>query len=233
MTIWIIIGIVAIAVLFCFLLAIANFSGERFFERYEEIDRIVIEGNSSPMQFVADLNKKHFNDKLNVIQISELASDCYSKGKLFLSWKTLSKNSIASFTIIAHELGHALQDKEGKKLKNLIALRKIGRFLGMFFVPTIIAGLVLLVLNILTWAIILLAVGGGIFLLALIIKLLTISLEKDASEKALDFLKDYLAEGELKIAKKFANDAKLTYWADFLRILLWWTALSKKSKLFN
>ena len=126
-----------------------------------------------------------------------------------------------------------MQDKEGKKLKNLIALRKIGRFLGMFFVPTIIAGLVLLVLNILTWAIILLAVGGGIFLLALIIKLLTISLEKDASEKALDFLKDYLAEGELKIAKKFANDAKLTYWADFLRILLWWTALSKKSKLFN
>jgi len=42
-----------------------------------------------------------------------------------------------------------------------------------------------------------------------------------------------LTEDELEIAKQFTNDAKLTYWADFLRLLLWWTALSKKSKLFN
>ena len=78
-----------------------------------------------------------------------------------------------------------------------------------------------------------LGVGGFIFLLALFIKLRTISIEKDASKKAIILLQDYLNEKELKESKKFLNDAKLTYWADFLRIFLWWSGMSRKTKLFN
>ena len=37
---------------------------------------------------------------------------------------------------------------------------------------------------------------------------------------------------EMKKAKRFLKDARLTYWADFLRAILGWTMLSKKSKLF-
>ena len=42
-----------------------------------------------------------------------------------------------------------------------------------------------------------LGLGGGILLLALIIKLRTVAIEKDASVKALQFLKEYLTENEL------------------------------------
>ncbi|MBP3344959.1 MAG: zinc metallopeptidase [Clostridia bacterium] len=233
--IWIILGVVAFGVLLCFLLAIANHSGERFLERYEEVDKIEVRNDIAPIEFVAQINEKHFNKKLKVIEISDMAADAYSKGNLFLSWKTLKNNSIASFTIMAHELGHALQDKEGNKLKKLNFLRRLGRVLGLLLVPSFLAGGILLLFGekFFYWGVALLGVGGFIFLLALFIKLRTISIEKDASKKAIILLQDYLNEKELKESKKFLNDAKLTYWADFLRIFLWWSGMSRKTKLFN
>ena len=226
-------GVIAFAVLICFLLAIANFAGERFFERYEEVDKVFINNNLTPLGFANSINQKYFNGKLSVIPISSLASDAYSKQKLFLSDKTLSTNSVASFAIIAHELGHAMQDNEGNKLKRLFAFRRLGRILSMLFVPAIIVGVVLMLFNLMLWGVLSLSIGGGILFMSFAIKLRTIYLEKDASQKALKLLEGVLTEDELEIAKQFTNDAKLTYWADFLRLLLWWTALSKKSKLFN
>lgn len=233
MTVWIIVGVIAFAVLLCFLLAVANFSGERFFERFEEVNKIEVRGNHMPLKFVDDVNKNTFEGKLQVVQISGIATDAYSKGKLFLSTNTIGVNSIASYTIIAHEMGHALQDKKGKKLKHMIALRRFGKFLGMLFAPSLIAGLVLLPFSYFTWAFVLFGLAGFILLLSLFVKLRTISIEKDASAKAVSFLNEYLTDNEMKIAKKFLKDAKLTYWADFLRTLLWWTGMSRKSKLFN
>ena len=115
---WIIVIIViAVLLLFCFLLTIANFSGERFMERYQEMQTKFTIKNLSPIQFISIINNKFFDGKLKIIQISTLAGDAYSKGKLFLSTDTINKPSLASFTIIAHEMGHALQDKTGKKGK--------------------------------------------------------------------------------------------------------------------
>ena len=85
-------------------------------------------------------------------------------------------------------MGHALQDASSKKLKRMIALRRLGRIMGVLFAPALIAGVVLLILGMITWAIVLFSVGGGILLLALFIKLFTISVEKDASKKAVLFL---------------------------------------------
>ena len=232
-TMLIIISVIAVAVLLCFLLAVANFSGERFLERFEQMNKIEIKGETSPVDFVSQMNEKYFEGSLKFVKIDGVATDAYSKGRLLLSEKTLSLNTIASYTIIAHELGHALQDKSGKKLKRLVVLRKIGRFLGLLFTPLLVGAGVLLVLGIVKWAIAFVALSALIFLLALLVKLRTISIEKDASKKAIVFLKDYLTDNEMKMAKRFLKDAKLTYWADFLRILLWWTAMSRKSKLFN
>ena len=86
--------------------------------------------------------------------------------------------------------------------------------------------------QIFTKGLIMLAIAGGIFLLALFNKLFTISIEKDASKKAVIMLKDFLTEEELKKSKKFLKDARVTYWADFLRVILGWTALSRKTNLF-
>lgn len=231
----IIICVIALAVLLCFLLAIANFSGDRFMEKYEKMNKIEADVLLTPKQYIDFIHKKYFKGNLEIIQISNVAGDAYSKGKLFLSGNTLYLKTLASFTIISHEMGHALQDQEGKKLKRLNFLRRMGKFLGILLMPSIIAGIILLFFGekLFIAGVCLLIFGGLIFLLALIIKMITISIEKDASKKAMVFLSEILNEKQLKMCKKFLNDARLTYWAEFLRILLGWTGASKKGKLFN
>jgi hypothetical protein len=235
MEIWIIVGVIVLAFLLCFLLAIANYSGERFMDKYNEMNKIEAETRLSPLQYIQYIEDKYFKGKMEVVQISNVAGDAYSNGKLFLSGNTIQLNSLASFTIISHEMGHALQDEEGGKLKRLNRLRKFGRFLGVLLMPSIIAGIILLFFggNLFIAGIGLISLGVLIFILALIIKIITISIEKDASKKAMVFLSEILGERQLKKCKKFLNDARLTYWAEFLRIILGWTGGTRKSKLFN
>lgn len=227
--------VISLAILICFLLAVANFAGERFMEKFQEMDKIAIKAQITPLQFVEYLNNRNFQGRLKIIQISQVANDRYGNGNIFLSTNTLSKNSLASYSIIAHELGHAKQDFEGKKLKRLSSLRRIGKMLGVLMFPLLIAGGILALIGdkLLWWGVGLMALSLLIFIVALFIKLRTISIEKEASKFALDFLKSILQDDELKKCKKFLDDARLTYWSDFLRALLGWTMLTKKSKLFN
>lgn len=231
---WIIIGcVIGFAVLLCFLLAVANFAGERFLERYEEVDQLTIENPISPTEFFNQMNSNFFGNKLRNCSVAGRATDAYSKGVLYLSMHSQHRRSIASFTIIAHELGHALQDKTGRKLKTLSLLRWVGRILGTIFAPTLIAGGILCLTEYVVLGLCLLGGGVLIFFLALFVKLRTISIEKEASKNALIFLEEIMTEEELKESKKFLSDAKLTYWADFLRMALWWTGLSRQTKMFN
>ena len=234
---WIIvIGVIVAAVLLAFLLAVANYSGDRFIEKFRELDKVPAYCDLSVLEYFDYLNHKYFNNKISIVQISNIAGDAYSKGKLFLSGNTISSQSLASYTIISHELGHAMQDKEGKKLKRLHLLRKIVKGLGFLFLPSIIAGVVLIIIgnSLFIPGIVLLSFAGSLFLSSLFIKFVTISIEKDASQKGLAFLREVLRdEKQIKQCKRFLNDAKLTYWGDFLRVLLGWTGLSRKTKLFN
>lgn len=231
----IIISVIALAVLLCFILAIANYAGERFLEKYKSFDKVEAQTDLTPLEYIDLLNQKYFNQKLQVVQISSYAGDAYSKGKLFLSTNTINKNSLASYTIISHELGHAKQDKEGKKLKRLAFLRKFGRIIGGLMIPLMILGAIFMIFgeNLFWIGISLIGVGIVIFLTALVTKLITISIEKDASKNAIIFLQEILNNKEIKQCKKFLKEARLTYWGDFFRTLFIWTALSKKTKLFN
>lgn len=235
-TLIIIIAVLAAAVLLAFLLAVANFSGDRFLEKYKELDKVGAYCDLTLLEYFEYLNHKYFDNKIAIVQISNLAGDAYSKGKLFLSGNTLSKQSLASYTIVSHELGHALQDKEGNKLKRLWNLKKIVKFFGFLFLPSIIAGGILAIIgqNLFIPGIALLAFAVLIFMSSLMIKLITISIEKDASKKGMSFLREVLRdEKQLKQCRRFLNDAKLTYWGDFLRVILGWTGLSRKTRLFN
>lgn len=227
--------VIGVAVIFCFLLAVANFSGERFFEKYEKLNEVKVSCFYSSLEFVRGINNKHFSGKLKICKTDKIAGDAYADGMLILSENTLTHSSLASFTIISHEIGHARQDKEGNKLKSLNRLRKFGRFIGILLLPLLIAGgVIMIAFPHLFYLGVGLASGGGlIFLTALFLKLKTISIEKEASKYALDYLGEYLNEEELSSCKKFLADARLTYWADFLRTLFAWTFLTKKSKFFN
>ena len=69
--------------------------------------------------------------------------------------------------------------------------------------------------------------------MALFIKIRMISIEREASKFAIEFLKEALSDDQVELCKQFLNDARLSYWADFFRTLLVWTFMTKKNKLFN
>ena len=234
-TLLIIISCIVIAIVFCILLAIANFSGEKFFGRFQEMNKKEAYTSLTPLEYIALLNRKYFDGKLQIVQISKLAGDAYSKGKLFLSADTINKNTLASYTIISHELGHAKQDKDGKKLVRLNRLRRFNRAVGTLMLPSFIAGVILAIIgqNLFIYGMLLIGVGFLIFILALLTKLIMISIEKDASKNAVVFLSEIFQGKQLKECKKFLKDARLTYWGDFLKALFGFSFFSKKTKLFN
>ena len=227
--------VIAFLLFICFGLAVANFALDKFYDVFEEIDKIYAQTELSPWQYIDILNQKYFDGEIVVKTISNVAGDAYSKKTLYLSGATQSSQSLASFAIISHEMGHALQDKQGSKLKTLNFLRRFGKVLGWFLMPMFIGGIVLMV----GWAE-LFWVGVGLLagcaltlILALFIKLRMIAIEKQASAFALDFLKEILKEDQIKLCKKLLDSARLSYWADFFRTLLAWTFMTKKTKLFS
>lgn len=227
--------VIAFLLFICFGLAVANFALDKFYDVFEEIDKIYAQTELSPWQYIDILNQKYFDGEIVVKTISNVAGDAYSKKTLYLSGATQSSQSLASFAIISHEMGHALQDKQGSKLKTLNFLRRFGKVLGWFLMPMFIGGIVFMV----GWAE-LFWVGVGLLagcvltlILALFIKLRMIAIEKQASAFALDFLKEILQEEQVKQCKKLLDSARLSYWADFFRTLLAWTFMTKKTKLFS
>ena len=234
-TLIIIIVVIAFLLLLCFLLAIANFAYEKFFDSYKVMDNESIDKNMSSIDFFNFLNNKYFAGKISIVTIQKLGFDAYSNKTLYLSTNTQSNSSVASFSIIAHEMGHAMQDKNSKKLKHFSFLKYFGKILGFFLMPLFIASIILMfaVEGLFYYGVACLAGSVLIFLLALFLKIRIIAIEKEASKIALKYLNEVLDKEQVGLCKKFLNDARLSYWADFLNTLLAWTFMTKKNKLFG
>jgi Zn-dependent membrane protease YugP len=133
---------------------------------------------------------------------------------LRLSQRVAQGHSIAAASIVAHEVGHALQDAQGyaplKLRAGLVPAAKLGSwlgpiifFLGLFFSPE------------LAW------VGVGFFALAAVFTLITLPVEFNASRRGLELLKVHqLADGrQMAGAKKVLDAAALTYVAALAQAL--------------
>lgn len=136
---------------------------------------------------------------------------------IVLSEDVIASKSVASLTISMHELGHALQHHNKSKLfylyYTLIVLNKVTSIL---LFPLIIFLVVSLFLPIfyLHLALILVLV---FYIINLLIRIIIIPLEKNASNIALKLLNDYniFNKAELKIAKKLLRLAYTTYIGGF------------------
>ncbi len=133
---------------------------------------------------------------------------------LRLSQPVARGRSIAAASIVAHEVGHALQDAKGyaplKLRAGLVPVASLGSwlgpilfFLGLFFHPN------------LAW------IGVGLFGLAAVFTLITLPVEFNASRRALELLRVYqLADGrQMAGAKKVLDAAALTYIAALAQAL--------------
>jgi Zn-dependent membrane protease YugP len=156
---------------------------------------------------------------VNIEGVRGKMTDHYDPRKktLRLSEGVYNGQSVAAMAIAAHELGHAMQDKEGYLLLNLrsalIPAVNIGSYLGWIF---IIIGLLLRIPNI-AW------LGVLVFSLGAIFALATLPVELNASARAKQLLTNagiIVGEEERKGVNKVLNAAALTYVAGLITAIL-------------
>ncbi|MFQ5859783.1 MAG: zinc metallopeptidase [Anaerolineae bacterium] len=126
---------------------------------------------------------------------------------LRLSPGVANGRSIASLAIVAHEVGHAVQDQQGYAMlrlrSSLVPAANLGSTLGIWLV----FGGIVFRLSGLAW------VGVALFAAAVLFTLVTLPVELNASSRALDMLKrtNLLGQHDLKGAKSVLSAAALTY----------------------
>lgn len=141
-----------------------------------------------------------------------------------LSDSTRGNDSIASLGVIAHEIGHAEQQKDRylpfRIRQFIVPIAQIGTFM---FIPLVIIGVILLAIDAyvglgttLIW------ISAGFYFLSTLFYLVTLPVESNASKRALKLLNDsgLLGEDEDYMVKKVLNAACLTYVATLLSSLL-------------
>jgi Zn-dependent membrane protease YugP len=159
---------------------------------------------------------------LNNVQIKGIRgqlSDHYDprSKELRLSEGVARSASVAALGIVAHECGHAVQDKSGyfplRLRAGLVPMVNIGGYLGYIF---FLVGLFLQMTG-LVWLGVAFFSGGVVFALA------TLPVELNASNRAMQMLNSAGLVGgqdELKQAKSVLNAAALTYVAALAMALL-------------
>lgn len=176
-------------------------------------------------------------DELKFALTRNKLGDAYSSKykTLIISEEVCYTASLASLTIVAHELGHAQQDKQNNGL--FVFTRFLGaltRLTNALIMPLLIIGLFLYFFQFpdTTTGYILLIVAGCLFCLNVLNKLLTIPLEYNASRRALKYLKEknIVSDSELRKAKKLLNTAAQTYIASLLDGILILNVTKKKRK---
>lgn len=220
-------------------LAVATYSSSQLVETFEKYNAVPCYKKITGGEFALQLTNNFFGAKINVGRTKGFLNDGYSsKSKMVvLSESTCDTASVAALTIVAHEFGHASQDlSKSKRFKVNKILTKTTRFLGYFMFPLAMVGLFLCLImpESLEIGLSLVGTSAGILILCVAVKLALIPLEKDASKRGIDLLikTEALFGEELEMAKDLLNAALLTYIGDFLRSILWWTFLTRKTKYF-
>lgn len=153
-------------------------------------------------------------------------SDHYNnkKKQLNLSNDVYNGTNIASVAVAAHEVGHAIQFKQGYwpiKLRNIII--PVSNFVSRLFWPLLIVGILMSVFASVENSGLYVVMGSAIILgFMVIVNLVTLPVEYDASRRALAEISDLnmLDEEELSQAKQMLSAAALTYLASFLMSVL-------------
>jgi hypothetical protein len=160
-------------------------------------------------------------DQIQVEQAPGQLSDHYdpSKNILRLSQGVGNGRSVASLGIVAHELGHAMQDATNyaplRLRSGLVPAVTIGSWLGpiIFFVGFFLSGL--------TGSTAIAWIGLFLFAGTVVFALITLPVEFNASKRAMELLRTYqLADGqELQETKQVLDAAALTYVAALAQAL--------------
>lgn len=200
----------------------AQYKVKHTFSKYNEIKL------NSNLTGAEAARKILLNNNLGNVEIKKTdgkLSDHYdpSNKTLNLSTDVYNNNSIAAVGVAAHEVGHAIQDREDYRPLSLRASLVPAANIGSSF------GLPLAIFGFFIRADFLIMAGFVLFSAAFLFHLVTLPVEFNASSRAISNLKssDLLTESEIKGAKKVLKAAAFTYvaaalvaLANMIRILL-------------
>lgn len=149
--------------------------------------------------------------EVQVEQIAGSLTDHYDPRSktLRLSSSTYNSNSVAALGVVAHEVGHAVQDAKAyfplHLRNNIVPVANLGS--GLAF-PLFFIGLI----SNLSF---LMDIGIIFFSAAVAFSVITLPVEYDASQRAIKILQNerYLSEKELPLARQVLSAAALTYLA--------------------
>ncbi len=165
----------------------------------------------------AQLLINRFRLNVNVASTPGHLTDHYDpRSKTVALSESSIQNSVASVAVVAHELGHALQDQENYaplKLRGaIVPAVQLGGWVGpiMFIVGMLLASPTLMWIGVLGFA------------LAALFAIITLPVEFDASRRALAMLQsnNLLTPQELRGAKQVLDAAALTYVAAAAQALM-------------
>lgn len=193
----------------------AQFKVKGAFARYSEIRAM---SGLSAEEVSRRLLDRNGLTNVRIERVPGELSDHYDPGAkvLRLSDSTHASRSIAAIGVAAHEVGHAVQDKENYgflKFRNAIA--PAVQLCSTASMPLFLIGLIIGSLNLLNLGILL-------FCSVLVFHLVTLPLEFDASARALRMLREtnILSQNEIGGAKSVLDAAALTYVAALVMTVL-------------
>ena len=186
--------------------------------RYSKYSKIASMNEMSGAEVARKILKENNLENVYVVETKGQLTDHYDPGQnvIRLSTKVYNYATISSAAIAAHEVGHAIQHKEGNffiKLRKFIAplVSIASRFGYLAILIGLFAGLLKLVY-----------IGIAMLVVILLFQLITLPVEFDASRKAMVCLEKYqlLLADERDGARKVLTAAALTYVAGLITTLV-------------
>lgn len=206
---------------FVILAAIISFAGQMYvqssYAKYSKVD--TLENISGADVARRILNSKGISDVEVVQSTGGTLSDHYDPTKkiVALSPKVYSDTTIASVSVAAHEVGHAIQHAEGYAF---IALRN--KVLPFAIVASKFSMIPIMLGMVMGFNKQLMMVGIVMLGVIAVFQLVTLPVEFDASNRAIKILRNdnILDAGELSGSKTMLTAAALTYVAALLSTIL-------------
>ena len=136
--------------------------------------------------------------------------------KIHIGEDKIYKKSITSIAVVAHEIGHAIQDKKNYKLLKLrqtlvektLIFQRLGSFLLVIGLPSIFAFTKSPFITFIAAIIIM-----GCLSTNVLIHFITLPVEFDASKRALQILQKYVPKTNMRQCKSVLRAAAFTYLA--------------------
>ena len=186
--------------------------------RYKKYSEVVNSKGLSGVEVAQEILRKNNIDDVYVVETRGYLSDHYDPGQkvVRLSSEVFHGKSISAASIAAHEVGHAIQHKEGNVFIN------IRKFIFPLVSISSKLGYVIILIGLFAGMLKLFYIGILMLFVILFFQLVTLPVEFDASRRALVNLEKYnlLSKDEKSGAFKVLGAAALTYVAGLATSLM-------------